>query len=208
MFFFESRCKMTGGRRKLTPLPHPTTTLQAALMRRRRGKLAERASSAANAALELPEPPPLEPTPPANDERLDALPSPRAQPAPYPAPAPAAAGVLVRTRCSSDDSAASAPRPETVTPVLDKSRLVSAVAADANLRTAPSPSRALPGKARRRSLEATGGNGGVGEGGEEPEEKEEEPEPEEEEEDLKHSAATPASPTVPVETSRLLRFGR
>ena len=140
----------------------PTAIVQAALRRRRRGKLAERASSASNVAFKLLPLLPLTP-PAAADARLGALGSPPpAPPAAPPAPAPAAAGVLVKTKCSSEDSAASAPRPEAVTPVPDKSRLVSALAADASLRTAPSPSLALPGKARRRNLEATGGSCGGG----------------------------------------------
>jgi len=141
----------------------PTAIVQAALRRRRRGKLAERASSASNAAFKLLPLLPLTPPAAAADARLGALGSPPpAPPAAPPAPAPAAAGVLVKTKCSSEDSAASAPRPEAVTPVPDKSRLVSALAADASLRTAPSPSLALPGKARRRNLEATGGSCGGG----------------------------------------------
>lgn len=191
------------------PSPNPTSIIQAALMQRRRGKLAERASSAAKAALLLPPAAAADAADDAADAdeaaRLDALPNPPPPAPPAPAPAPAAAGVLVRTKCSREDSATSAPRPETVTPVLDRSRLVSAVAADASLRTAPSPSLALPGNARRRSLEATGGSCFCCDGEDDDGDRDEELEPQG---DLKHSAATPASPTALVETSRLVRFGR
>jgi len=151
------------------------------LMHRSLGKLAERASSAARAALSLPAPDDDdddEPAPPdaAEEDELAALAE----------AAPLATGVPVSTRCSSEDIAERAPTPEAVTRASARSRLVSDFATVARLRRPSSPTRER-GNERRRSLEATGA---------------------EDDERVEQSDRIPSSVTPPDDSSRSVSPGK